>query len=143
MGRLLSCQAEKCILYMGKQHPRRGVGIYSPGIFYSLQDKEGKWAGALRPHCSSSSEETHLDAGEPCELVSISQGSIDNGKDINSDWIDEWYLSERPKVTERYYFHNVLWIEWEDGIAYRRGLGRVVDDVWKQQPVEEIMLILG
>ena len=143
MGGLLSCQTEKCILYIGKQHPRRGVGTFSPGIFYSLLDKEGQWAGALRPHSSKSSEETFLDAGESCELVSISQGSVDNGEYINSNWIDEWYLPERPKVTERYYFHNVLWIGWEDGIAYRRGLGRVVNDVWKQEYVEEIMLILG
>lgn len=24
-----------------------------------------------------------------------------------------------------YEYHNVLWIEWKDGVAYRRGLGRV------------------
>jgi hypothetical protein len=51
--------------------------------------------------------------------------------------------SRKAKSTGRYYFHNVLWIEWEDGIAYRRGLGRVVDDIWKQQHVEEITLILS
>ena len=42
----------------------------------------------------------------------------------------------------RYTFHNVLWILWEDGVAYRCGLGRVVEEVWQEQGVEEIMLVL-
>jgi hypothetical protein len=144
MGSVLSCQTERCFLYIEKHHPRRGVGTYSPGIFYSLVDKQRNWAGSLRPHHNIPIEEIRLGAAERrCELVSISQGSVDNSEYIHADWIDEWYLPERSKSTERYVFHSVLWIVWEDGIAYRCGLGRVVEEVWQQQEAEKIMLVLG
>jgi hypothetical protein len=38
-------------------------------------------------------------------------------------------LSDEKKATHRKLlftiFYNVVWIEWEDGIAYRKALGRV------------------
>lgn len=37
----------------------------------------------------------------------------------------------------------VLWIEWIDGIAYRKGLGRVLKEAWDREATEEIDLILG
>ena len=39
--------------------------------------------------------------------------------------------------------YHVLWIEWEDGIAYRRGLGRVLKAAWDRMATEEIDLVLG
>jgi hypothetical protein len=44
------------------------------------------------------------------------------------------------KVEEFYY---VLWIEWENGIAYRKGLGRVLKEAWEREVKDEIDLILG
>lgn len=44
---------------------------------------------------------------------------------------------------EDYDFISVLWVEWADGIAYRKGLGRVFLHVWEKQPLEDIELILG
>ncbi|KAH8776222.1 hypothetical protein BGZ57DRAFT_762173, partial [Hyaloscypha finlandica] len=130
---------EKCFLYLGEPHSRNRAGT-----FYSLFDKQGKWAGSLRPHHNIPGGEVPPGAGDGrCELVSISKGSVSNSKDIHSNWIDEWYLPERPKLSERYNFHNVLWILWEHGIAYRRGLGRVVEEVWQEQGRDEITLVLG
>jgi hypothetical protein len=79
--------------------------------------------------------------GEVCELVSISQGYADDDRYIN--WPDEWHLNERLTSTERYEFYHVLWIEWQNGIAYRRALGRVMKEVWQRQELERIELILG
>ena len=38
---------------------------------------------------------------------------------------------------------DVLWVEWEDGIAYRRGLGRMLKSAWYAVKIEEIDLVLG
>ena len=40
-------------------------------------------------------------------------------------------------------FYNVLWIEWVDGIAYRKGLGRVEKSGWESADTEEIEVVLG
>ena len=40
-------------------------------------------------------------------------------------------------------FYNVMWIEWTDGVAYRKGIGRVVTEFWEQLQPESIDLILG
>jgi hypothetical protein len=37
----------------------------------------------------------------------------------------ESIVGERKSKGVRYEFYNVLWIEWEDGIAYRKGIGHV------------------
>jgi hypothetical protein len=74
--------------------------------------------------------ERQLDeAGYPCELVAISKGN---------DFV-------RPMEPEKetYTFYNVLWIKWEDGIAYRRGVGRVKRETWESMELEDVDLILG
>jgi hypothetical protein len=43
----------------------------------------------------------------------------------------------------RYKCYNFLWIEWKDGIAYRRALGRVFQDYWDNAEKEEIDVHLG
>ncbi|KAH8773677.1 heterokaryon incompatibility protein-domain-containing protein [Diaporthe sp. PMI_573] len=69
------------------------------------------------------------EAGYPCELVAISKGN---------DFV-------RPMEPEKetYTFYNVLWIKWEDGIAYRRGVGRVKRETWESMELEDVDLILG
>jgi hypothetical protein len=47
------------------------------------------------------------------------------------------------KKEEVYLFHNVLWIEWKDGIAYRKALGRVMTAAWERQNMVEIDVLLG
>jgi hypothetical protein len=46
-------------------------------------------------------------------------------------------------VGELYEFYNVLWIEWEDGIAYREGLGRILKLMWEKHSSEVIDVTLG
>ncbi|RSL56165.1 hypothetical protein CEP53_006870 [Fusarium sp. AF-6] len=40
-------------------------------------------------------------------------------------------------------FYNVLWVEWEDGVAYRKAMGRVERDAWEGLEKEEISLVMG
>ena len=52
-------------------------------------------------------------------------------------------MYERPSDSEFYTFYNVMHIEWENGIAYRRGVGTVYKAMWESQALEEIDVILG
>jgi hypothetical protein len=41
------------------------------------------------------------------------------------------------------FFLNVVWVKWEDGIAYRKGLGRIEEKTWEAQELDQIDLTLG
>ncbi len=58
--------------------------------------------------------------GQLCELVAISISSL-NGEEA----------------------YDVLWIEWEGGIAYRKGIGRIRKAAWEAAPTDCIKLILS
>lgn len=64
-----------------------------------------------------------------CELVAISRGND--------------FLQPMEPKKETYTFYDVLWIKWEDGIAYRRGVGRVKKQTWESMELEDIDLVLG
>jgi hypothetical protein len=40
-------------------------------------------------------------------------------------------------------FYNVLWIEWKDGIAYRRARGWVPKDIWEAHSTGPVKVTLG
>lgn len=122
------------------------VNFQEIGAFVSLRDSAGAWAGALNLH---SHEDLNFQSEIPgicresldCELIVISGGYA-----YNRFWVgglDEWDHKERPRSYELYEFYNVLWIRWEDGIAYRRGLGRVEKRMWEAQKLEWIDITLG
>lgn len=58
--------------------------------------------------------------------------------------LEEWQLlPSQLENGSRYRFYIVLWIEWEQDIAYRRGIGRVKSEAWEAHGLESIDLILG
>jgi hypothetical protein len=66
-------------------------------------------------------------------LVAISKGyAIEPGEKFDNYGMPEWHLAERPKSLSggKYWYYNVLWVEWKDGIAYRKGCGRVMKSAW-------------
>jgi hypothetical protein len=42
-----------------------------------------------------------------------------------------------------YRFYNVMWLAWEEGIAYPRGIGRVWGPVWERQELRRVDVMLG
>jgi hypothetical protein len=40
-------------------------------------------------------------------------------------------------------FYNVLWVEWTDNIAYRKGIGKIWADCWEKLEREKIEMTLG
>jgi hypothetical protein len=94
-----------------------------------LHDRNGKDIGFLKLLESSplngendDSENKYL--GQPVELVDIAIGYSNHSGTRDG-------------------FHHVMWIEWEDKVAYRRGLGRVFKKEWEAQDRELIHLMLG
>lgn len=90
--------------------------------------------------------------GTAVELIAVATGKVRNdsypkkGGDHNYHQaysIPEWNCKRRPSDGVFYEFYFVLWIEWEDGIAYRRALGRVEKGVWEATPLEDIDIVLG
>lgn len=74
--------------------------------------------------------ESHTDeAGYSCKLVAISKGND--------------FVHPMEPEKEEYTFYNVLWVKWEDGIAYRRGVGQVKRETWESMELEDIDLVLG
>jgi hypothetical protein len=95
-----------------------------------LYDKNGKDIGFLTllessPLNGENDSDKHL--GQPFELVDIAIG----------------YRKSSFEPSGVYKFHHVMWIEWEDKVAYRKGLGEVREKNWEAQDKELIHLMLG
>ncbi|CAG7561106.1 unnamed protein product [Fusarium equiseti] len=106
----------------------------------SLRQPDGTWAGALRPHDDLDISGLRLqDPNEPVELVEIAGGYCSE-TELS---IDEKSHPERPKSSHWYEYYTVMWVKWVEGIAYRRGLGRVHRACWEAQRGDPFEFILG
>lgn len=113
---------------------------------YHLHTENQEWAGVIYVHqpLSLSSGQTHR-----CELIVISAGFIsevevhDPDVEKQVEWLPEFDFAGRPRSGDCYRFYHVLWIEREDGISYRRGLGRVAQEVWDDLPKDDVEIWLG
>ncbi len=122
----------------------RDVTSYGPGA--SLRDDKGIWVGYLTFHDERELEKIPSwrdKSATPAyfDLVAISAGFVRN--DGIAHGLQEFELEERPKNTPLYEFYNVLWVVWDQGIAQRKGLGRVLKSVWEAEEREHIDLMLG
>ncbi|CZR67481.1 uncharacterized protein PAC_17380 [Phialocephala subalpina] len=141
-GSILKCRTRRAKLSL------RGKISHTQIPLLSIRDQQGNWAGALQlPNHSfpawQRAENEQGSVEEVCELVEISRGitSSDGNPGRNSIW--ELYHDEGPKEGTIHEFFNVLWAEWENGIAYRKACGRVEKLMWKSQDLEWIDLVLG
>ncbi|KAK0670012.1 heterokaryon incompatibility protein-domain-containing protein [Cercophora samala] len=151
----ISCDTHSAILHAAEEIGELNARKYFAECI-SLRDSTGAWAGVLTlnpnpllpsttPYTSNS---TNKDLeGKALTLVEIAKGELVEPKSIRQGlaWlkIHEKNHPERPKNTPWYEFYWVMWVEWRDGIAYRRGLGRVVKSIWEAQDRKKIHLMLG
>jgi hypothetical protein len=126
----------------------------------SLHDKSDSWVGIIRLNPKEELSEPEI-RKEVYEFISISLGKVPIVSDLNVTLpalppdsvfrkefggrvLEEWDLIiERHRSSAFYEFYNVLWIERCNGVAYRKGLGRVMKDAWERQDLEEIKITLG
>jgi hypothetical protein len=91
--------------------------------------------GRLVLHCKKDMFQTR--EASSCELVAISEARIES--------LDEIYYSEHFAYGKPlgYSYYNVLWIHWEDRIAYRTGIGAVDKEAWDSLGAEVRTFKLG
>jgi hypothetical protein len=82
------------------------------------------------------------DRKEKLEFVAISEGEEKIGK-LGSNMFEMGFVDEYVSVEGIVQFVNVLWIEWIDNVAYRRGLGHIVKSVWEENGKDKIEVVLG
>ncbi|EHK49702.1 hypothetical protein TRIATDRAFT_270860 [Trichoderma atroviride IMI 206040] len=124
------------------------------GVF-NLCVGDGTWAGILIDDRLDQSFTQRSD--EKCEVIAIAEGRIFCIRNY-IDWpelampLQAPFLGRpRPKLHGTftnlddfcYEFYFILWIGWIDGIAYRRGIGRVFKSIWESMDLEEIQVDLG
>ena len=117
-----------------------------------LKSSQDQYVGFI--YLNSSEQESLLretggnsSSPNPLELVAMSKGTSWALRSPELDWeVELKRSSEAGEREERRAFDCifVLWIEWEDGVAYRRACGVVHADVWEREREKELVnLILG
>jgi hypothetical protein len=136
----ISCTTRRAWLFPDEEPP----GKYGDGPILSLRVDGKMWAGIIQPHDGlDSSGETLQDLTNAIELVEIARGGCSETPDEYSSNIEEIMHPERPKKGQWYEYYWVMWVGWIDGIAYRKGLGRVQRQIWEEQRGEPFDLMLG
>jgi hypothetical protein len=67
-------------------------------------------------------------------------GGLTEAEESKRYLVTEHHLRETPLNIQFYY---VMWIGWNEGVAYRKGLGRFLKDAWDSGTHDEIDLLLG
>ena len=107
---------------------------------YSLETVEGQWAGVIYVHYDPGNT---TEQKVSCELVLISGGFAFEHDEDQRSWIPEWNFEKRSRSGDVYRFYHCLWIERRGDISYRRGLARVVQEVWDTLPNENVSIFLA
>ncbi|KAF3062695.1 hypothetical protein CFAM422_010800 [Trichoderma lentiforme] len=142
-GPLLRCFANRgWLIKSNKLEEYERTKLY--GIF-NLCLSDGTWAGILL--------DDRLDqgfprkSGEKCEVIAIAEGRVPHvilgSRFPERDMVQQAVFSGEERLAGSYEFYFILWIGWVDGIAYRRGIGRVLKGVWEKMELEEIEVLLG
>jgi hypothetical protein len=142
---ILSFSTQKCTMILVSPLEKKidCLGSIGPCLTVELNDNGGMRTGVIASLFISVHE---YEKGDSCELIAISKGSLRKKQStwgLRLELFEEFDAFPELKGKELYEFYNVLWIEWEDGIAYRKTLGRVMKEAWERQDLEEADILLG
>ncbi|KAI0866664.1 heterokaryon incompatibility protein-domain-containing protein [Xylaria cubensis] len=112
--------------------------VVSVVSMFHLHADNGNWSGVL---ISNGSEETLSCKALECIVVSGGVAWKDENNEQTS--LEEWVQVDVIRSLPTYEFYNVLFIEWEQGIAYRKGVGRVWKEAWEQLDTSIADVVLG
>ena len=102
--------------------------------------RSGRWIGEFRAHDGWLGIQTSNYTGEEkLEFVAISTATERKGSYVFSLEKFEEHMDADGIVD----IVNVLWIERIGGVAYRRGLGHVLQKAWDAQVKDEVDILLG
>ncbi|KAK8029242.1 hypothetical protein PG991_006298 [Apiospora marii] len=72
---------------------------------------------------------------EPIELSAICLRKVH--PEERKHYVDYLEMSESDET------YGVLWVEWEDGVAYRKAVGEIDKEAWEAHDLEDVDLVLG
>ncbi|RDI84845.1 hypothetical protein Vi05172_g5244 [Venturia inaequalis] len=154
----LFCETHRFFFSIGslpsKTYKRK---VSAEPMVYLYTATSGQFAGVLI--CQNQLDFQDLIAkttmGEKVEVVATSRGyrreTASGCSRVSHAFSDRCFIMQSqgeqgPEHMARVYFeewYNVLWVEWVDGVAYRRCFGRILKDVWEALELEPISLVLG
>lgn len=115
-----------------KQNPHIAIG--------NIWSKSEKWIGEFRAHDGwLGIQSSNFDGDEKLEFIAISTAMERRGSYIFTAERFEENMDEDQIVD----FVNVLWIERIGGVAYRRGIGHILQKAWEAQATDEKDILLG
>ena len=127
----ISTRTRRAFLHNGKNNPIKH------DFDINITDRNGTLVGFLTPNEGKADTIVDMDL----ELVEIAFGEWPvTSKKHYEEVVDEIAFSGSVGTYE---FYWVMWISWEGGIAYRRGIGRVFKGAWEREVKGEIDLMLG
>lgn len=113
-----------------------------PNVFVHLYNSSRERVGLLNPNTRAPDQEVNL--------IAISEGAswpYETGAFWFRPELDFDFRKRRTqdslRVADCYQYYNVLWVAWEDGIAYRKGVGRVWKPMWEEADLIETDVVLG
>ena len=116
---------------------------------FSLVDSGNEWVGVL--HVNIEPTDSTRILGESCELILLSSSITYNDRANDLELLKSYLpelasdVAENIPTGELYKFVNVMWIERKEGIAYRKGIGRVLPKVFQGDEYGccDIIVLLG
>lgn len=164
----LHCRAKHAFMRLGT-YKKLHVWYYNSTCYVAKLSPttDWSWAGVLRMNTTDPWNFETWSPPDTVELIALSTGSdiirseveADMFRFVDSPMIDEYVFHEENfawkytvkelkldrvyKPGDVYEFYNVMWIEWDNGIAYRMAVGRVQKDIWERVAKEEIDVVLG
>ncbi|KAL6869417.1 hypothetical protein ACO1O0_000743 [Amphichorda felina] len=118
----------------------RDAEMNPPVAVGNIWSKTNRWAGTLRSHDGwLGIQSSNYDGDEALEFVAISAATERRGSHL---FTPEQFAANRD-TGDFVDVVNVLWIERIGGVAYRRGLGHILQKAWDAQPKEEVDVLLG
>ena len=106
----------------------------------SIWSRSHRWVGEFRAHDGWLGIQTsNYDGDEKLEFIAISTATERRGSHVFSMERFEESMDEDEAVD----IVNVLWVERIGGVAYRRGVGHVLQKAWEAQAKDEVDVLLG
>jgi hypothetical protein len=124
----ITCQAEHVYFYL-----RHITPIPRLHILDSMRES----SGIMR--LPGDWHEPYVETETRVELIAISTQSVAKNELYN----DSYFPLEHCKPNGIWDLYNVLWIEWTDGVAYRKAIGQVTQAAWEAADRELIDVVLG
>ncbi|KFH48962.1 hypothetical protein ACRE_002540 [Hapsidospora chrysogenum ATCC 11550] len=118
----------------------REAEMNPPVAVGNIWSKSNQWSGSVRAHDGwLGIQSSNYEGDEALEFIAISTATERRGSHV---FTEEQFAANRD-AGDFVDVVNVLWIERIGGVAYRRGLGHVLQKAWDAQPKQEVDVLLG